>query len=188
MPNQNITAEQENGDQKTFSKEEVSSLCDISINTFQNWLNDEKAEEKDYKRGKQGKKSYYLSYLKRVFKKALREDLIQILEANQSQTKTNQSQGDGLPDFDQEELFVRLTQTIQILQDQVDELKKDKENLNFQLTETLQLLKDQQKITSQQQALSLQQNNHTNLLLEKPKPRKFLGWFGGNNQKDEKED
>jgi hypothetical protein len=187
MIDQSITDIKESGDKKTFSKEEVSSLCDISINTLQNWLNDEKAEETDFIRGKQGKRIYYLSYLKRVFKKALREDLIQILETSQSQTKINQSQSEGLSDFDQEELFIRLTQTIQILQNQVDELKKDKENLNFQLAETLQLLKDQQKITSQQQTLSLQQNQHTNLLLEKPKPRKFLGWFGGNNQKDEKQ-
>ena len=54
MNNQTLTATVENGENKTFSKEDVSSLCDVSINTLQNWLNDEKAEESDYKKGKQG--------------------------------------------------------------------------------------------------------------------------------------
>lgn len=180
MADQTITISGENEKEKTFSKEEVSTICDISINTFQNWLNDEKAEDKDFIRGKQGKRIYFLEYLKRVFKKAQREDLIPLLEADQSTSEDNQSLGDGLPNFDYKELLKQQTVTIQTLQDQIEDLKTDKKNLNDQITKL-------QEIVRNQQTLSLQQNQHTNLLLDKSKSKGFLSWFGINNQKEEKE-
>ena len=178
MTDQTTTLNIEQEKDKTFSKEEVSTICNVSINTLQNWLNDEKAEDSDFIRGKQGKRIYYLSYLKRVFKKAFREDLIPVLENSQTISKDSQRLGDGLPEFDFQELLTQQTETIKILQEQVEDLKNDKKNLNEQIAKL-------QRIIENQQTLSLQQNQHTNLLLNKSKPKGFLGWFGMNSQKED---
>jgi len=180
MNNQTIITEDKMIQNKTFSKEDISSLCDVSINTLQNWLNDEKAEKNDYKIGKQGKKIYYLSYLKRVFQKALREDLIDILEAsnevNQDKPSINHQSTEALPNFDYAQLFTQMSETISILQEQLRTKDTQIANLHDQIEKQSNLMQNEQ-------TLRLQQNQ---ILLENKK-NKTRGLFGlfGRNTKDE---
>lgn len=102
-----------------------------------------------------------------------------MLEANQSTIEDNQSLSDGLPNLGYPELLKQQMVAIQALENQVDDLKEDKKNLYLQIATF-------QEIVTNQQTLSLQQNQHTNLLIDKPKPRGFLSWFGMNGQKEEK--
>jgi len=181
MNNQTLTATVENGENKTFSKEDVSSICDVSINTLQNWLNDEKAEESDYKKGKQGKKIYYFSYLKRVFKKALREDLIDILETNsevdQDKPNTNHKPTEALPNFDYATLLTQMSETIIILQEQLRTKDIQINNLHNQLEKQSNLMQNEQ-------TLRLQQNQ---ILLENKKSGGFFGFLGFGGKKKGKD-
>ena len=188
MDSQSQTLNDQEPENKTFTKEEICEICEISINTLQNWLNEEKALEDDYIKGKQGRRIYFLSYLKRVFKKALREDLIPVLEVNQSLSKDNQRLTDSLPNNNQEELLKQKDETIKILIDRTQDLKEELNQKNKQIKSLTDALEKSQTITSQQQSLSLKQNEYTALLLHKSKNSGLLGWFGfGSKGRGQKE-
>jgi len=190
MSNQTIDAHQSTKDTDTFSKEEICTICDLSKSTLNNWILEEKAEENDYKTAKMGKKLFYFSYLKRMFTKAQREDLIDKLaqptKGNPENTKDNQKTNQDLPNFDYSQLLTQQAEVIKTLQDQLKTKDGQMATKDEQILALTTALENAQKITSQQQSLSLQQGQ---LMLEDKKTKRggLFGWFGGDTQKEEKQ-
>lgn len=188
MSNQIIDAQHSGQEEKTFSKEEICQICDLPISTFNNWINDEKAQESDYIKVKLGKKLYFISYLKKVFIRAKREDLIDIITSpevdNQRQSKNNPKTKQGIAKDEPEHSEI-ITSLLKQL-DTKDEQLRSKDQQILALTKALE---DAHTIASQQQSLSLKQSEQTTLFLESKKGGIFNGfsWFGGgNNQKKER--
>jgi len=181
MSDQIINVNHSGNDDKTFSKEEICEICNLSKSTLNKWLLEEKADENDYKTAKMGKKLYYFSYIKRVFKTALREDLIDILigsqEIDKGQPKDNPKATQSIPNSDFSQLLTQQTEIIKILQDQLSTKDDQIKSLN-------QSLENAQKIVFHQQNISLQQGK---MLLESKKKKRggLFGLFGGNNQREE---
>jgi hypothetical protein len=185
MPNQTMTIEHEKEKKdRVFSKEEVCTICNLSINTLQNWINEEKTEDKDFLKGKQGKRFYNIGYLKRIFKRVLREDLISILEVNnevnQHQPKVNLKSTEPLPTLDHAQLFNQMSETIKILQDQLRSKDSQISHLHDQIEKQSNLMQNEQ-------TLRLQQNQ---ILLESKstKARGFFGFFKGKSKATEEKD
>lgn len=77
---------------------------------------------------------------------------------------------------------------IEEFKDRVLKLENQLNEKDKQIKALTDALEKSQTITSQQQSLSLKQNEHTALLLDKSKNSGLLGWFGfGSKGKQEKE-
>jgi len=186
MSDQIIDAQHSRQEEKTFSKEDICQICDLPISTFNNWINDEKAQESDYIKVKLGKKLYFISYLKKVFIRAKREDLIDIITSpevdNQRQSTNNPKTKQGIAK-DKPEHSEIITSLLKQL-DTKDEQLRSKDQQILALTKALE---DAHTITSQQQSLSLNQSKQTTALLESRQGGIFGGfnWFRGTNTKKE---
>jgi hypothetical protein len=183
--NQNLVGT-ESEDKKLFlTKEEIVELTGLSIHTINNWLKEEKPLEEELQVGKQNRRAYSIDYLVRLFEKIKKPELISLVkdeerlaelsqEASQEELGLSEGASQGLLQANQS-----LTETVAFLKSQIETKDKQIESLRS-------LLEQQQTLMRNEQTLRLQQ---TQVLLEdkKGKNRGLLGWFGINNQKEEKE-
>jgi len=163
-----------------LSLKEASDLFQKSPHTLKKLIYSEKVKSKKAK-GKYGEESRLklndlLSYYELTW-----EDLNHDQKSGYTSGKTNSN--NGLDSGNTQEL--NQAQIIEILKDQIKSLKEDKLSLQRMIDQKDEQLARQQKITENQQSLSLQQNQ---LLIEDKKGKGgFFGLFSRRNENKNKE-
>jgi transposase len=141
---------------KYLSKEEISDLLGISVNTIQKWLNSYKAIEEDFKTVGTGKKLFSTNYIARLLENVNRKELIDLL----NQTSTNTST-EAQPKVDitedpvfkmalqgKDELIGILKDQLNIKDAQIEELTgslKQQQYLHLEATKEIKALQTKKK-------------------------------------------
>jgi len=145
---------------KYLSKEELSDLLGISVNTIQKWLNSYKAIEEDFKTVGTGKKMFSTIYVARLLEKVNRKELIDLLNQKVNQTSTESSTTDQPkvditkdPTFQmalqgKDELIEILKSQLSIKDNQIEDLTdslKQQQYLHLESTKELRALQTKKK-------------------------------------------
>lgn len=127
---------------KYYSKEELSDIIGISVNTIQKWLNSYKAIEEDFKTVGTGKKLFSANYIARLLENVNRKELIELLDRKVGQKSTNTSAEDQPKvDITEDPIFKMALQG----KDELIEVLKDQLNVkDAQIEELTGSLKQQQ--------------------------------------------
>jgi len=167
-----------------LSKEEIVDLTGVSIHTLNSWIKNYKPSDDEMETGRQNRRTYSKSYLLRVFEEIKREDLANLVLHGESLVKDEGTTSDKLG-TNQED-----TSIIQMLLLEKDKRIKNLENEIVTLKQELQIkngqIQEANRLASQQQSLSLQQNR---LFLVSSKNRPWwhfsLPWGNGSKKVEE---